>query len=717
MSRHMPVRRRLSRCAALLISLATLVASLPVHQGTAASNQSANSITTPPSPASPLGQAMQRVPGLSAQGMGAVASTLDAAGQPKGTLMDVGARTNASSRAPASLDSPLSVSRIQSAYRAADAISGTMVVTFTVTNNLSRAIAPIISTTVTAVATDTTSMTNTAALSAALDLSNDPHTIHNVVVRDELLAPTGYVGAAPVPDRSKGEIIWNLGSVGPLQSITAVVTVTAPSSSATFSNVDAGAGVWGLLEGRAVSAQARPASLAPDSVADGPTGAWLRSTIDANATDQYMLAQAGMVTQDPLREFAYVQGLGYDAYTGSLRGTRGTLWSHAGNSLDKASLLIAMLRASGIPTRYRHGTLSVPLAQRLILSMFPTPTQLLGHIAVGTNVADPANDPALLTETRDHWWVEAYLTGQGWQDLDPSFSDAVVGRRYVDDGGIATDGTDRIAEVPDALRSKVTLTLKVETYAANNFSDNQLVESYPLTHTFNAVELVGVPVTLAHLVSTYAPRGLIFSLVEHTYTPYLHVGDSIIQGQPFDDLIINFPFGQKLITGEWLEFDVHDADGRAQHYERTVKDVIGFAARHQGGDASVAVGTGTGPFVTDQDLVTTLFAPGQVSEAALNQQIRVAGLALQGVFAVDSTYGNVAPNSPLAGQVSQAYKNAATHYLENELAADCLQYYVGYDAVADTIGTRLLAHCDCRERRIRNRWRVTDDQPQHGCRE
>ena len=65
--------------------------------------------------------------------------------------------------------------------------------------------------------------------------------------------------------------------------------------------------------------------------------------------------------------------LGYESYHGSLRGARGTLWSEAGNATDQASLLIALLRASGIPASYRQGTLDNTSAQRLILSMFSTP--------------------------------------------------------------------------------------------------------------------------------------------------------------------------------------------------------------------------------------------------------------------------------------------------------------------------------------------------------
>ncbi|MEI2419998.1 transglutaminase family protein, partial [Arthrospira platensis SPKY2] len=53
--------------------------------------------------------------------------------------------------------------------------------------------------------------------------------------------------------------------------------------------------------------------------------------------------------QDPLAAFDAVKAMNYEPYRGSLRGTRGTLWSGGGNSLDQSSLLIAMLRAAGIP--------------------------------------------------------------------------------------------------------------------------------------------------------------------------------------------------------------------------------------------------------------------------------------------------------------------------------------------------------------------------------
>lgn len=61
-----------------------------------------------------------------------------------------------------------------------------------------------------------------------------------------------------------------------------------------------------------------------------------------------MLVALGQTGGEPAAIFAFVRGFDY-GYRGSLRGTRWTLWSQAGNSLDQSSLLIAMLRVAGIP--------------------------------------------------------------------------------------------------------------------------------------------------------------------------------------------------------------------------------------------------------------------------------------------------------------------------------------------------------------------------------
>src|SRR6202035_1874952 len=107
--------------------------------------------------------------------------------------------------------------------------------------------------------------------------------------------------------------------------------------------------------------------------------------------------------------------IGYNSYTGSVRGSRGTLWSSAGNALDVASLGVALMRASGIPAGYAEGTLSQSQVQPLILSMFPASYQTVGDIPAGTQTADPANDPQLLAETESHYWFQ-FDPGSGITD-------------------------------------------------------------------------------------------------------------------------------------------------------------------------------------------------------------------------------------------------------------------------------------------------------------
>src|SRR6202035_4449945 len=95
--------------------------------------------------------------------------------------------------------------------------------------------------------------------------------------------------------------------------------------------------------------------------------------------------------------------IGYNSYTGSLRGARGTLWSSAGNALDVASLGVALMRASGIPAENEEGTLSQSQAQQLVLSMFPATYQTVGVIASGTTTADPGDNFQYLNETETHF--------------------------------------------------------------------------------------------------------------------------------------------------------------------------------------------------------------------------------------------------------------------------------------------------------------------------
>ncbi len=246
--------------------------------------------------------------------------------QPQGMLIDSGIAQPDLRHEPNILVSPISISRVQSAYHAFDAVSGTLVITLTVTNNQPLATAPQIPVSGT--------ITDTLAAISAVDFTNDPNTIHNVLVTDSLTANAGFLSALPVPDKSVSTtgnyaMAFNLGDIPPLSTVTATLALSVPTVITSFVDLDTGASAWGTLQGRIVSAQARPANLAPDTLNGEPIDDWLKWTVDADKFDEYMLAKTTALGQDPMRMFEYVRSLGYESYKGSLRGTRGTLWSEA----------------------------------------------------------------------------------------------------------------------------------------------------------------------------------------------------------------------------------------------------------------------------------------------------------------------------------------------------------------------------------------------------
>jgi hypothetical protein len=608
-----------------------------------------------PDPTSPVGVRPSAPAG--AAGLEEALPAIGPDGEPVGFLLDADALAlDPGDLAPPALTDPISVSRVQSAYTAADALGNTLVVTFSVRNNLNPFLRPDLPATAT--------ITETLSATLALDFSKDPNVVHNVLLADDLLpANATLLSASPTPERDGDHLAWNLGDIPPLGSVTATLQVQVPSGVTDFADLDTGAAAWGTHQNRAVSASTAPASLAPDGYGD-----WLIWTVDADYYDEYMVRKAADLGNDWQNLFAFVRSLGYESYKGSLRGTRGTIWSEAGNSLDQASLLIAMLRGSGVPARYRHGTLSTARAQELILSMFPDPGAVIGHIPAGIEVADPANDPQLLAETVDHWWVEAYLPGlEDWTDLDPCFAGATPGDTYHE--ALVTDGTDQIAEVPDGQRHKVTMSLKVEQHNPLFFGTGTagLRASIPLSYTFNTVELVGRPVTLGHFVSSHSPPSMVFYSLLYTYVPYFIVGsyEYVVEGDPFEEHFSNFPLSTFATTGEWLLYDLRDADGNVEHVERELVDRIGFETRQNGGTITFASSTDATPLQSAFDLYASHIVTSRTPPYALADQQGAAN-QLTAELADLAAVGDEG-TSPVATALSARERQHLYHRLVREM--------------------------------------------------
>ena len=141
----------------------------------------------------------------------------------------------------------------------------------------------------------------------------------------------------------------------------ASVTVTVSLPSTIPTQLDTGAQAFATLDAGRVSASTPAATL---STATPPDPSLLASTVDANTTDPYVQEEAAQLDYSPAQIFDFLDTrIGYQAYDGSVRGARGTLWSGSGNDLDIASLGVALMRASGIPAQYAQATLSFAQAQ------------------------------------------------------------------------------------------------------------------------------------------------------------------------------------------------------------------------------------------------------------------------------------------------------------------------------------------------------------------
>jgi uncharacterized membrane protein len=352
----------------------------------------------------------------------------------------------------------------------------------------------------------------------------------------------------------------------------------------------------------------------------------LASTPDANTTDPYIQQEAAVLDYNRQNIFNFLETqIGYNSYSGSLRGARGTLWSDAGNALDVASLGVALMRASGIPAQYVGGTLSTAQAQALILSMFPASFQTVGYVPAGTKTSDPANDRQLLSERESHYWLE-FNTGSGWVNADPLMA-AVTGGSQI--GQTYTAATGTFTQIPQSLEQTTEVSLTAEIYsqatAVLGLGASPFQDTVVLDQTFDDSALVGRPLTIGNFV-TQKGIGTIISEVTNTYTPYLVIGDEAlpdsqlpdaIVGQQYQEVLTNFPLANQILTGLFLNMTTAGAGTTSHTYTATLVDRIGYAARQGLAPAgNLSVDPAGPPIVTPYGLTTLNILPGLQSPAA-----------------------------------------------------------------------------------------------------
>lgn len=173
------------------------------------------------------------------------------------------------------------------------------------------------------------------------------------------------------------------------------------------------------------------------SIATGAKGydpADLLETPDIQFT-QEIQDLAAALDNSPVRMYNYVrENFEFEPYLGSRKGAQQTLDHKGGNDYDQASLLIALLRVSGLPARYARGTIEMPIDRAknwLGIQDAANAASILATAGMGGTLMLMGSDTVAIRCQRV--WVEAYIpfanyrgaindsTGKMWVTIDPVF--------------------------------------------------------------------------------------------------------------------------------------------------------------------------------------------------------------------------------------------------------------------------------------------------------
>src|SRR5215831_636336 len=178
------------------------------------------------------------------------------------------------------------------------------------------------------------------------------------------------------------------------------------------------------------AASIRPLGTAP------PTAADLAETIEVKFTPE-IKALADSLDKNPVKIYNWVcNNIEFTPTWGSIQGAELCMENRAGNAFDTSSLLIALLRYSGIPARYQMGTIEVPIDKFMNwaggFTNAEAAASLFASAGVPSVVRRVNQNGQVVSVKLEHAWVKAFVdyaasggainkTGDSWVELDSSF--------------------------------------------------------------------------------------------------------------------------------------------------------------------------------------------------------------------------------------------------------------------------------------------------------
>ncbi|MFQ6008594.1 MAG: transglutaminase family protein, partial [Candidatus Zixiibacteriota bacterium] len=172
-----------------------------------------------------------------------------------------------------------------------------------------------------------------------------------------------------------------------------------------------------------------------DAAEDAFTPADLAETIDVQFTPEIQQLAAEL-DHNPVKIYNWVRNnIDFVPTWGSILGADFCRQVKKGNAFDTSSLLIALLRVSGIPARYQFGTIEAPIEEAMNwLGDFTDPNAAASLVASGgiPSATVVKHDGVVTSITMEHVWVKAsvdffpsrgavQVAGDTWIDLDASF--------------------------------------------------------------------------------------------------------------------------------------------------------------------------------------------------------------------------------------------------------------------------------------------------------
>jgi RHS repeat-associated protein len=162
--------------------------------------------------------------------------------------------------------------------------------------------------------------------------------------------------------------------------------------------------------------QPQGGDVAPAAAGDPPGTAELAETLDVQFTTAIKQLATSLGGQPvAIRNWVY-NNIEFHPTFGSVQGADLTLLSRRGNAFDIASLTLALMRTSGIPARYAHGVVEIPIEKaQNWLGNVGTPQMAVDMMQKGGIPAASVIAGGRIVAVRfEHVWVEA------WVDFIPS---------------------------------------------------------------------------------------------------------------------------------------------------------------------------------------------------------------------------------------------------------------------------------------------------------